>query len=223
LLFFFSSLVEMMHDLLQISLAPTVPASLRNIPTKYNIIIRMWTHGFHKLLESLRRAAFSGSEIALEHLQEFIYYSYVFYTHLYEEHTLRAFRSGWLEALGDLARYRMAVAALVTGTAATSQVLTAAALGAPADPSQTKAKTSSVNSLPVARIDDSPSPSVGVAAARQMNVEPEKERWRIAARGWYAAGLADTPGTGKLHHHLGLLSRDAEGEELRAVYHFVKR
>jgi hypothetical protein len=26
-----------------------------------------------------------------------------------------------------------------------------------------------------------------------------------------------------LHHHLGLLSREAEGEELRGVYHFVKR
>ena len=27
----------------------------------------------------------------------------------------------------------------------------------------------------------------------------------------------------KLHHHLGLLSREKDGEELRAVYHFVKR
>ena len=29
---------------------------------------------------------------------------------------------------------------------------------------------------------------------------------------------------GKLHHHLGLpLSREVEGEELRGVYHLVKR
>jgi protein SMG6 len=35
--------------------------------------------------------------------------------------------------------------------------------------------------------------------------------------------LADTPGNGKLHHHLSLLSWEKGGEELRAVYHFVKR
>jgi len=44
-------------------------------------------------------------------------------------------------------------------------------------------------------------------------------------------GLADQPGTGKLHHHLGLLCREAVSDgveesskiELRGVYHFVKR
>jgi hypothetical protein len=40
-----------------------------------------------------------------------------------------------------------------------------------------------------------------------MDVEPEKQRWRNIAKEWYAEGLADTPGTGKLHHHLGFLSR----------------
>jgi len=81
----------------------------------------------------------------------------------------------------------------------------------------------SVSDAPAARIDDSPSPSIGVAAARLLEVEPEKERWRNISRDWYAAGIAEQPGTGKLHHHLGLLSRDVEGEELRGVYHFVKR
>jgi len=33
----------------------------------------------------------------------------------------------------------------------------------------------------------------------------------------------DTSGTDKLHHHLSLLSWEKEGEELRAVYHFMKR
>ena len=51
----------------------------------------------------------------MEHLQDFIYYAYIFYTGLLEEPTLVSFKSGWLEALGDLAWYRMAVAAMVDG------------------------------------------------------------------------------------------------------------
>ena len=61
-----------MHDLLEISLASSVPTSPRNIPTKYNIITCLWTHGFHKLLESLPRASFASpfSPLALKHLHE---------------------------------------------------------------------------------------------------------------------------------------------------------
>ena len=71
-------------------------------------------------------------------------------------------------------------------------------------------------------MDDSPSPSVCIAAARLLDVEPENKLWCSIAREWYAAGLSKQPGTGKLHHHLGL-HREVEGEGLRAIYHFVKR
>lgn len=226
-------LAEIIHNLLEISLAPSVPASLRNIPTKYNIITRLWTFAFHKLLESLRRASFT-SDLALEHLQDFIYYAYTFYTGLLEEPTLNPFKSGWLEALGDLARYKMAVAAMVVGSADSGIALTADAVSAagtssdPAKPVDSLAPPAmpapkSVSDAPAARIDDSPSPSIGVAAARLLDVEPDKERWRCIARDWYGSGIADQPGHGKLHHHLGLLSREVEREELRGVYHFCKR
>ena len=221
-----------MHNMMEISLAPSVPASLRVIPTKYNIIIRLWTHAFHKLLEALRRASFS-SPLALEHLQDFIYFAYTFYTGLLEEPSLKSFRSGWLEALGDLARYRMAVAAMVTSNQLSGAALTTDAVSKAnaasavdvADPHKSKSHVSvrSSSDRPAARIDDSPTPSVGIVAARLMEVEPEKERWRGIAKEWYAQGIADTPGAGKLHHHLGLLSREVESEALRAVYHFVKR
>lgn len=224
-------LADMMHNLMQISLSPSVPASLRVIPTKYNIIIRLWTHGFHKLLEALRRASFN-SPLALEHLQDFIYFAYTFYTGLLEEPTLRTFRAGWLEALGDLARYRMAVAAMVTssnlsGAALTTDAVSKAAEATAEESASKKSKSqisvkSSSSDGPVPRIDDSPTPSVGIAAARMMEVGPEKERWRCIAKEWYFQGLAETPGTGKLHHHLGLLSREVDCEELRAVYHFVR-
>jgi len=58
-------LSEMMLNLLEISLASGVPASLRNIPEKYNIIVRLWTNCFYRLLENLRRSSLS-SKIALE-------------------------------------------------------------------------------------------------------------------------------------------------------------
>jgi len=75
----------------KISLAPSVPASLHNIPTKYNIIICLWTHAFHN--KTFLRTSFA-SVLALEHLQDFIYYAYTFYTGLLEEQTFRTFHSG---------------------------------------------------------------------------------------------------------------------------------
>jgi hypothetical protein len=99
-----------MLNLLEISLASGVPASLRNIPDKYNIIIRLWTNCFYRLLENLRRSSLS-SKITLEYLQEFIYYAYTFYTALLERNTFEAYRAGWLEALGDLTRYCFVIAA----------------------------------------------------------------------------------------------------------------
>jgi hypothetical protein len=225
-----SSLAENIHNLLEISLSPSVPPSLRIIPVKYNIIVRLWTYAFHKLLESLRRAAFA-SPLALEHLQDFIYYAYIFYTELLEDPTLVSSKSGWLEALGDLAWYRMVIAAMVNdggkgqGRLTIKAVLEAAAESSDLKESsgETSGSAKSISDAPATRIDDSSSPSIGLAAARLLEVEPEKERWRNIARDWYAAGIAEQPGTGKLHHHLGLLSREVEGEKLRGVYHFVKR
>ncbi|KAG2345689.1 hypothetical protein BDR05DRAFT_998300 [Suillus weaverae] len=177
-------LAEMMHNLMEISLTPSVPASLHVILSKYNIIICLWTHTFHKLLEALRRALFS-SPLALEHLQDFIYYAYTFYTRLLEEPTLRSFRPGWLEALGNLACYHMAVAAMVTSnqlkglaliTDAVSKVATASADGEPVTAkSKSQMSIKSSSDRPAAQVDDLPSPSSGIVAARMMDVEPEKQ------------------------------------------------
>jgi protein SMG6 len=225
----------MMHSLLNISLAPGVPASLRDIPKKYKIITRMWTHGFYRLLEALRRAACATPRdaVAFEHLQDVIYFAYTFYCGLSEERTLEEHRESWLEALGDLARYNMTVAAMASTIYYPPSALTASAVSAAAavSPAPSHAAGASADEdapmsdagASVERDHESPVPSIGVAAARALELEPEKERWRKIAREWYAAGVANTPGQGKLHHHLGLLSREAEAEELRAMYHFCKR
>lgn len=119
----------------------------------------------------------------------------------------------------------MAVSAMVNSGMSSQSGLTTKAVSEASEHSATsnslgvpKAKKNSVSDLPAARIDDSP-----VTAARLMELEPEKEHWRNIARIWYSAGLSEQPGNGQLHHHLGLLSREGESEELRGVYHFPKR
>lgn len=217
-------LADMMHNLLRMCVASNIPASLRVIPTKYNIIVRLWTHAFFSPLEKLRRASLS-SPIALERLQLFIYYAYTFYAVLVEDPSLEEYRGGWLEALGDLARYRMAICGLITASVGRSEsqhAVSSSSLQVPSTSTRSD-DLASLSKAISARIDDSPSPSVGLAAARALEIEPEKERWRRIAREWYAKGLMLKPNDGKLHHHLGLLSREAEGEDLRAVYHYVKR
>ena len=106
-----------------------VPALLRNIPEKYNIIIRLWTNCFYHLLENLRCSSLA-SQIVYEYLQEFIYYAYTFYSALIERNTFLDYRAGWLEALGDLARYRIVIASMVpTAPQITSSLTTATVNG----------------------------------------------------------------------------------------------
>ncbi|RDX48390.1 hypothetical protein OH76DRAFT_671253 [Lentinus brumalis] len=254
-------LAESIREMLALTLAPTVPASLKNIPQKYNLIMRLWSHAFYHLLECLRHAArpsTSGSPVALEYLQQFLNYAYVFYGGLIEERNFSQYRGAFLEALGDLARYWMAVSALIEGTHTSGNTLTTLAVAknnllasnntpraSSPNPPATDFPSQAVSP---ARIDDSPQssqaempmgadaiagaaaphihniPSVGQEAARLMELDSDKERWRQVAKDWFARGLAITPNSGKLQHHLGLLCRDKDGadEDLRGVYHFVK-
>ena len=172
-----------------------------------------------------------------------------------DEQNLSAYKLNWMECLGDIARYRMAVTALIENqsyapkTLPMNSITRAALSGNRLSPGPNTPEASAVSDrniistggspAPVARIDDSPppsvgelppnpefAPSVGIVAARMMELEPEKDRWRQLSKEWYAKGLALMPTMGRLHHHLGLLSWDREGgekDELRAVYHFVKR
>jgi protein SMG6 len=64
--------------------------------------------------------------------------------------------------------------------------------------------------------------SIGKEVADSWDVE-DRETWRTTARDWYAIGVGEKPGEGRLHHRLALISRDVKGEEERALYHFSKR
>ncbi|KAI0259632.1 hypothetical protein BC834DRAFT_846649 [Gloeopeniophorella convolvens] len=80
---------------------------------------------------------------------------------------------------------------------------------------------SDTNSKKLPSCGDSEGPSVGIVAASLMELEPEKDRWRRIACDWYAEGMSAMPGHGKRYHHLGLLSCETEGEELRGMYLFL--
>ena len=147
--------------------------------------------------------------MALDLLTDLVYDAYKFYTDLLEDVSLMSFRTAWIEALGDLARYRMAIASH----------LSSEARGEGSAPDKAGSASS-------ARIDadEQVSPddaSIGAEVAQRWDVE-DKETWRTTARDWYTMGVTEKPGEGRLHHHLALLARDVPGHEARALHHFTK-
>ncbi|KAB5514955.1 hypothetical protein GE09DRAFT_1067129 [Coniochaeta sp. 2T2.1] len=91
------------HDFFLASQHPNAAPALRRLATKYAMPARMWRHGIHSFLELLRHRL-PGSR---EHLLTFIYLAYSTMAQLYQ--TVPAFEDTWIECLGDLGRYRMAI------------------------------------------------------------------------------------------------------------------
>jgi hypothetical protein len=198
----------------------------------------LWQTAFHLILERMRYTWLANAPLAqpssaalrvsvrdtdmsakvLDHLIDFIYDAYSFYTSLLEEQALANFKTAWIEALGDLARYRMAVAA---HSAAFEKQAAKNIAPAPAPAVERLGRIDNQDRHP----DAAPLPSgasIGAEVAESWDVE-DRETWRITARDWYVMGIGEKPGEGRLHHHLALLCRDVKGEEGRALYHFVKR
>ncbi|KAI3331235.1 hypothetical protein F4824DRAFT_514595 [Ustulina deusta] len=91
------------HDFFLASQHPSASPALKRLASKYAMPARMWRHGIHSFLELLRHRL-PGS---LEHMLTFIYLAYSMMALLYE--TVPAFEDAWIECLGDLGRYRMAI------------------------------------------------------------------------------------------------------------------
>jgi hypothetical protein len=64
---------------------------------------RMWRHGIHCFLELLRHRL----PDSLDHMLAFVYLAYSMMALLME--SVPSFEEAWIECLGDLARYRMAI------------------------------------------------------------------------------------------------------------------
>lgn len=91
------------HDFLMATQHPSATATLRALPLRYSMPARMWKHGIHAFLEVLRHRRPESQEYMLA----FVYLAYQMMALLYE--TVPAFLDTWIECLGDLARYRMAI------------------------------------------------------------------------------------------------------------------
>ncbi|KAI5777653.1 hypothetical protein EDC01DRAFT_635571 [Geopyxis carbonaria] len=91
------------HDFFLASQHPSASPSLKRLASKYAMPARMWRHGIHSFLELLRHRL----PHSLEHMLTFIYLAYSMMALLYE--TVPAFEDTWIECLGDLGRYRMAI------------------------------------------------------------------------------------------------------------------
>lgn len=199
-------LADLHHEFLVRVFDPLVPSSLHQLTVRYNIPSRLWQSGFHLILERLRLAWMSNQPTALDLLTDLVYDAYKYYTDLLEDQSLANFRTAWIEALGDLARYRMAIATHQANEAKARPPTTESPVGREKDEGG----------------DGSSGASIGAEVAQHWDVE-DKETWRTTARDWYNMGITDKPGEGRLHHHLALLSRDVRGQEARALHHFTKR
>lgn len=91
------------HDFFLASQHPSSSPALRRLASKYAMPARMWRHGIHSFLELLRHRL----PASLDHMLAFIYLAYSMMALLYE--TVPAFEDTWIECLGDLGRYRMAI------------------------------------------------------------------------------------------------------------------
>lgn len=91
------------HDFFLASQHPSASPALSRLAAKYSMPARMWRHGIHAFLEVLRHRL----PESLEHMLAFIYIAYSMMALLYE--TVPTFEDTWVECLGDLGRYRMAI------------------------------------------------------------------------------------------------------------------
>jgi hypothetical protein len=97
------NLLHCHHDFFLASQHPSASPVLRQLAVKHTMPARMWRHAIYSPLELLRL----NLPQSLEHGLAFVYLAYSIIALLYE--TVPAFEHIWIECLGDLARYRMAI------------------------------------------------------------------------------------------------------------------
>ncbi|KAJ5495164.1 hypothetical protein N7539_000280 [Penicillium diatomitis] len=91
------------HDFFLASQHPSASASLKDLPEKHNMPVRMWKHGIMGLLEVFRLRLPDSNEFMLD----FFYMAFSMLTLFLE--SVPRFRQFWIECLGKLAEYQITV------------------------------------------------------------------------------------------------------------------
>ena len=91
------------HDFLMATQHPSASENLKALATAHCMPARMWKHGIHAFLEVLRHRRPESQDYMLA----FVVLAYQMMALLFE--TVPCFTDTWIECLGDLARYRMAI------------------------------------------------------------------------------------------------------------------
>ena len=149
-------LIHEHHDFFLASQHPAASPVVKHLAEKYAMPARMWRYGIHSCLELLRKRL----PASLDHMLAFIYLSYSMMTLLLE--SVPHFRGTWIECLGDLARYRMAVE------------------------------------------------DTDVA---------DRDIWAGVSKYWYNQDTDQCPETGRIQHHLAVLSRP---DTLQQFFYYTK-
>ena len=144
------------HDFFLASQHPSASPALKRLATKYAMPARMWRHGIHSFLELLRHRL----PHSFEHMLTFIYLAYSMMALLRD--TVPTFEDTWIECLGDLGRYRMAI---------------------------------------------------------EDDDIRDREVWTNVSKHWYSKSSDKAPTTGRLYHHLAILSRP---RALQQLFYYCK-
>lgn len=88
------------HDFFLASQHPFATPAVRRLPHKYVMPASLWRHAIYSFLRNRLPAYF-------DYMLAFIYLAYAMMTLLLE--TVPSFEDTWIECLGDLGRYRMAI------------------------------------------------------------------------------------------------------------------
>jgi hypothetical protein len=97
------TLLHLHYDFFLASQHPSATPAVKSLPRKYAMPARLWRHAIHSFLELLRNML----PASLDYMLAFIYLAYSMMTLFLE--TVTAFENTWIECLGDLGRYRMAI------------------------------------------------------------------------------------------------------------------
>jgi hypothetical protein len=99
----YRTLLHEHYDFFLASQHPSASPTLRRLASKYSMPARLWKHGIHSFFELLSHCLPDSQEFMIS----FIYEAYRMMSILYE--TVTPLGSTWIECLGDVGRYRMAI------------------------------------------------------------------------------------------------------------------